>query len=1084
MIPLSKAKINGKTIYIGADMSAVSKALGDVETKAKESQNQLSTLNKALKLNPNDVELLSEKQKVLSDSIKSTTEKLNLLQQAQEKVKAEYESGEIDGNTYYKFKASVAEAQNQLGKLKDEAEKTQKAIDKQGSEVEETAEQTDDLGKESKEASSKMNKMKTTAKELATKIDLVGNSSKLAKSSISAMAGVMKTAVGAFTGFLTGAVSVAKASINIGQSFESANSQLAATMGKSTDEITELTAKAKELGSTTSFSATEAAEGLNILAQSGLTAEEQTAAIGSVLNLAAAGSLDMASAASYTTGAIKGFGDVMDNANYYTDLMAKGATLANTNVNDLGAALSASSATASGYGQKADGVTLSLLKLAEQGVTGEAAATSLNRAMADLYTPTDGAKTALQELGISAYDANGNTRDFNTVVAELNTKLSTMNDETANAYKNTIFTTNGLNAYNKMCATSAEKSQAFADGLANASGSAKEQAETMLDNLPGKITLMQSAAEGFGLAVYEGMQEPLKGIVEQATSYLGDLQKAFEDSGINGVIEELGTIFADVINQISEFLPQATQMAVGFFNNFVDGIVSALPSLIPSLIESGENLIYGLLNGIVDTFLSLKDILPDILPQLSESLFNVATEILDSFGRIAMDIAKMIPTIVPYFVDGFMILIREIISNADRIINALMKSLPEILEQLIDAINKFLPDITEDLLNFISNILQGLLGMLPTLLNTLIEFAMSLIEGIVNWLSVPENIATLVNAFVDCITAVVQELPTIIERIVSVLPQLIESLINGILQSIPQIIEAGINLLTSLVQALPQIIQTIVSVLPQIIDAIINAILDNLPLLIDAGIQLFIALIEDLPTIIVEVVKAIPKIITSILNALAKNFPKIATQGIKLFTQLIAKVPEILKKIGEGLVKIWDGITNAISGWFNGMKDVGKNLIKGIWEGISNMGEWIWNKISEWAGGIVDGIKDFFGIHSPSRLFRDEIGKNLALGIGEGFADTMGTVSNDMAKTLPSDFDISPVLHSTAEILSNSPKIESVAPFVGSNISNNSNSVSNFNVYVNIDSISSEFGGDISKLVNTVKNEISLSIDRRMRVCR
>lgn len=456
MISLSKAKINGKTIYIGADMSAVSKALGDVETKAKESQNQLSTLNKALKLNPDDVELLSEKQKVLSDSIKSTTEKLNLLQQAQEKVKAEYESGEIDGNTYYKFKASVAEAQNQLGKLKDEAEKTQKAIDKQGSEVEETAEQTenlakseeetakqasktsekndtaskstDNLGKESKETSSRMDKMKTTAKELAAKIDLVGNSSKLTKSSISSMAGVMKTAVGAFTGFLTGAVSVAKASINVGQSFESANSQLAATMGKSTDEITELTAKAKELGSTTSFSATETAEGLNILVQSGLTAEEQTAAIGSVFDLAAAGSLDMASAASYTTGAIKGFGDVMDNANYYTDLMAKGATLANTNVNDLGAALSASSATASGYGQKADGVTLSLLKLAEQGVTGEAAATSLNRAMADLYTPTDGAKTALQELGISAYDANGNTRDFNTVVAELNTKLSTMND--------------------------------------------------------------------------------------------------------------------------------------------------------------------------------------------------------------------------------------------------------------------------------------------------------------------------------------------------------------------------------------------------------------------------------------------------------------------------------------------------------------------------------------------------------------------------------------------------------------------------------------------------------------------------------
>lgn len=221
-----------------------------------------------------------------------------------------------------------------------------------------------------------------------------------------------------------------------------------------------------------------------------------------------------------------------------------------------------------------------------------------------------------------------------------------------------------------MCATSAEKSQAFADGLANASGSAKEQAETMLDNLPGKITLMQSAAEGFGLAVYEGMEEPLKGVVEQATGYLGDLQKAFEDNGISGVIEELGTIFADVTNQISEFLPQATQMAVGFFNNFVDGIVSAIPSLIPSLIESGENLIYGLLDGIVNTFVSLSKISTDIVIQLTDGIISATPIISESAITIIPKISK------------------SLIENAPRIAKAGL----DIVSELVGSITAVMPE--------------------------------------------------------------------------------------------------------------------------------------------------------------------------------------------------------------------------------------------------------------------------------------------------------------------------------------------------------------------------------------------------------
>ena len=184
------------------------------------------------------------------------------------------------------------------------------------------------------------------------------------------------------------------AALKAGTDFESAMSQVAATMGTTTDKIQNLSKFAQHMGATTAFSATQAAEGLNVLAQSGLTAEEQMTALPEVLNLAAAGNLSLADSSTYVVGTLKGFGKEMDSAKRVTDLVAKGATMANTDVRGLGTALSSASATANSYGQNMDSVTLSLLRLAEQNITGEEAATALNRAMMDLYTPTSTAKKA------------------------------------------------------------------------------------------------------------------------------------------------------------------------------------------------------------------------------------------------------------------------------------------------------------------------------------------------------------------------------------------------------------------------------------------------------------------------------------------------------------------------------------------------------------------------------------------------------------------------------------------------------------------------------------------------------------------
>lgn len=314
---------------------------------------------------------------------------------------------------------------------------------------------------------------------------------------------------------------IATAAVKTAADFEASMSQVAATMGKTKDDVKGLSELAQHMGATTAFSASEAAEGINILAMAGLNATQISDSLGTVLDLAAAGAMDMGSSASYTVGAVKGFGDEMKNASKYADLMAKGATLANTDVASLGEAISYGAATAAGYSQNVDSMTLSLLRMAEQNVTGQTAATSLNRAMADLYSPTAEAKKALDSLGISAYKTDGSARDFNIVVDELSGALKGMSEENANALKSTIFTTNGMNAFNKMTASTSERVKELQEGLGGAGGSAAQQARTQLDNLNGQLTLLKSAIEATAITIGNKL-------LPYVTKAVGWVQAAFE----------------------------------------------------------------------------------------------------------------------------------------------------------------------------------------------------------------------------------------------------------------------------------------------------------------------------------------------------------------------------------------------------------------------------------------------------------------------------------------------------------------------------------------------------------------------------
>lgn len=266
----------------------------------------------------------------------------------------------------------------------------------------------------------------------------------------------------------------------------------------------------------------------------------------------------------------------------------------------------------------------------------------------------------------------------------------------------------------------------------------------------------------------------------------------------------------------------------------------------------------------------------------------------------------------------------------------------------------------------------------------------SIIEGITS--SLP-NILELGGKILKQIAdGILQNLPQLITTALTV----IQTLLQGLISYLPQILQIGIQIIVQLIQGIAQMLPTLI---PQAVDCIITIVeglLDNIDMIIDAGIELIIGLAMGLVEALPRLIEKIPVIIEKLINAIVRNLPKIIEAGIllilKLAEGLIKAIPQLISKIPQIIGALLNGLGEAVSETV----EIGSNIIKGLWQGISNMGSWIANKIKGFGEGVLNGLKSFFGIHSPSTVFRDEIGKYLAMGVGEGFEDNISKVYRQM----------------------------------------------------------------------------------------
>ena len=384
----------------------------------------------------------------------------------------------------------------------------------------------------------------------------------------------------------------------------------------------------------------------------------------------------------------------------------------------------------------------------------------------------------------------------------------------------------------------------------------------------------------------------------------------------------------------------------------IEGSMNAMKAswqnLLAGMSDSGANM-DGLIANLVDsvnTFAS--NIMPRIAP-LINGMVTAAVQLLPQ--AVNMLTSQLLPLITAQ--------IPSIVSGLSQVVQAIVAALPQIMSALTAA----LPQIV-----------QALLTLLPQLIDAGMQMLTSLIQGIT------------------------EALPTLI----AMLPTIIQQAASVVLANLPLIIQAGVQLLLALVngivEALPQLIQMLPGIVMQITDVLLN----NLPLIITAGIQILIALIQGITQAIPQLVAMLPQIVVKIVRTLSAHLPEILSTGLQMMVQLAAGIVRGIGNAVSGARNVVSAIVGALRQAPGMVLDVGANIVRGVWEGISNSIGWLRDKVSGWVHGIMQDIKGFFGIHSPSRLMRDEVGKYLAEGIGVGFEDEMGNVSKQMIDAMPS----------------------------------------------------------------------------------
>ena len=485
---------------------------------------------------------------------------------------------------------------------------------------------------------------------IETGLDTKGIETGLKKVSSIAKTGIA-TAVTAISGMSTALAGVAGYSIKVGSSFEAGMSKVQAVSGASNEQLKRLSDKAKEMGATTKFSATEAADAMNYMAMAGWKTEDMLNGIDGIMNLAAASGEDLATTSDIVTDALTAFGLSASDSTHFADVLAAASSNANTNVSMMGETFKYVAPVAGSLGYSAEDCAVAIGLMANSGIKASQSGTALRSMFSRLAKPSKEVKEAMEKLNISLTDSHGNMKSLDTLMGDLRNSFSGLSESEKAEMASSLAGQEAMSGLLAIVNASDADFNKLKDAIYGADGASAKMAETMQDNLQGKITILKSTIEGLGIKIYEEIEDPMKEAAEGATDSVEQISSALENGGIDAAVEKTGNIIGGLSVKIAQESPKMVDASVLLLKSFVQGIQKNKNQLKYASREIIDSLCDGLIKLLPKEMQQpAKKALDSLKKTFSSglgSLSGVTKKELEIIGKLFTKLADHMDTVAP-----------------------------------------------------------------------------------------------------------------------------------------------------------------------------------------------------------------------------------------------------------------------------------------------------------------------------------------------------------------------------------------------------------------------------------------------------
>lgn len=774
---------------------------------------------------------------------------------------------------------------------------------------------------------------------------------------------------------------IAATSIKVGNEFQAQMSRVQAIAGATGGELDKMKRQAIELGAKTAFSAKEAAQGMENLASAGFQVNEIMDAMPGVLDLAAVSGGDVAASSEAMASSLRAFGLEAGQAGHVADVFARAAADTNAETVDMAEAMKYVAPVAHSMGLSLEETAASIGIMADAGIKGSQAGTTLRGALSRIAKPTKAMVKSMDQLGVSFYDANGKMIPLREQIAQLKTATAGLTQEERNRHLVTLYGQNSLSGMLALLDAGPEKLDKMTNALINSDGAAREMAETMQDNLASKIEQMGGAFESAAIVIQQILEPAL-------TKVVGGITKLIEAFlNMSPVGQKMVVIFAGMVAALGpllliagtvmttmvklriamQFLGPAFMGTMGTialvvaafyalvavfmiaytksekFRNFIDNLTPAIKKGLGIAVEWATEKLKVLWEWLQKAAEKVKEFGSAISSKVANTLQQFGINLGQAGSSIGSFISSGLERLGGAFgkVGGIMSIAASVLTKVGLAFFGITGPLGLVISLVVSFLTAWartgqlnadgITQVFDNLTTTIQGAADAINQYLPIFVQKGTEILVKLIEGIAN------AIPGVVSVISQVIESLVQTISTVLPTILAAGVQILTALINGIAQALPTIIQAAIQIIMALFNGLIQALPTIISAAIQIIQALIQGLVEALPAIIEAALQIITGLVQGLIQALPMILEAALQIIMGLVNALIENISPILEAGIQILMALIQGLIQMIPELIVAAIEIITTLLTSILSNLPQLLEAGVKLLLALIQGLIQM---------------------------------------------------------------------------------------------------------------------------------------------------